>query len=287
MRLFRTRRAKIITTVLVVLALLPVGLVYGLFRYVNDTGVPVTDSLLPADGPKRLLAIFAHPDDEITVAGSLRRMSQEIGSEITLAYLTRGEAADVPKESPAELAKRRTVEVDDARQALGVDHLALFDYPDGGLPATDPAGPKKDISDLIDMYQPTVVVSFDEKIGFYGHADHAQVGVWVGEVVRARQAEKDFPVQHYYQATLPQSMIKVAKKLSPTFRDRYPDDPALGLPAPTVAMSIVSAGGQKRAALDAHVSQTGILQAVQPGYDQLPSWIYFRILSREYFTQIF
>lgn len=282
-----SRRAKIIIAVLVVLALLPVGVVYGLFRYVNDTSVPLADSLLPADGPQRLLAIFAHPDDEITVAGSLRRMSEQDGSEITLAYLTRGEAADVPKQSPQDLAARRTVEVDNARKELGVDHLELFDFPDGGLPAVDPAAPKKAISDLIDKYQPSVVVSFDETIGFYGHEDHAQVGVWVAEVMRDRRAESAFPVRRYYQATLPQSMITVAKKLSPTFRDRYPDDPALGLPAPTVAMSIVSAGSQKRAALDAHVSQVGILQAVQPGYDQLPSWIYFRILSREYFTQVF
>ncbi|NUT36584.1 MAG: PIG-L family deacetylase [Hamadaea sp.] len=282
-----SRRAKIIIAILVVLALLPVGLVYGLFRYVNDTSVPVADSLLPDDGPKKLLAIFAHPDDEITVAGSLRRMSEQDGSELTLAYLTRGEAADVPKQSPQELAGRRTVEVDDARKELGVDHLELFDYPDGGLPAVDPAGPEKVISDLVDKYRPTVVISFDEKIGFYGHEDHAQVGRWVADVMRERRAEAGFPVQRYYQATLPQSMIKVAKQLSPTFQERYPDDPALGLPAPTVAMSIVSAGARKRAALDAHVSQTGILQAVQPGYDQLPSWIYFRILSREYFTRIF
>jgi N-acetylglucosamine malate deacetylase 2 len=58
-------------------------------------------------------------------------------------------------------------------------------------------------------------------------------------------------------------------------------------PKPTVAVSISSPGAAKRAALDAHVSQVTVLQAVQPGYDKLPSWIYFRILSREYFTRVF
>ncbi|GHJ46646.1 hypothetical protein Cs7R123_39880 [Catellatospora sp. TT07R-123] len=282
-----TRRKKIIISVLACLVLLPAGVVFGLNRYVNDTDVPLVDSLLPANEPKRLLAIFAHPDDEITVAGSLRVMSEEPGADLTLAYLTRGEAANVPKSSPQDLAARRTVEVDDARKALGVDHLELFDYPDSGLPAADPAGPKKAISDLIDRYQPTVVVSFDNRVGFYGHPDHEQVGIWVDQVLAERRHEAGFPVWHFYQATLPESMITVAKKLSPTFRDMYPGDPAQGLPVPTAAMAIDGVAGSKRAALDAHVSQVGVLQAVQPGYDKLPSWIYFRILSREYFTQVF
>ena len=277
------RRWKIVAITVAVLIVLPVALVFGLNRYVNDTSVPLADTLFPGDGPKRLLAVFAHPDDEITMAGTLRRMADEPGAEITVAYLTRGEAAEVPKKSPQDLAQRRTVEIEDAAGILGAKPLELFDFPDGGLPAADATAAKATISGLIEKYRPTVVVSFDEKVGFYGHADHRQVGIWVAEVLRADRGS----VTAYYQATLPESMISVAKDLSPTFKTHYPTDPAQGLPAPTVAVSISSQGAAKREALDAHVSQVTILQAVQPGYDLLPSWIYFRILSREYFTRVF
>ncbi|MEV4413541.1 PIG-L deacetylase family protein [Catellatospora sp. NPDC049609] len=282
-----SRRNKIIVSVLACLVVLPTGIVFGLNRYVNDTGVPLTDSLFPEGAPKKLLAVFAHPDDEITVAGSLRRMSEEPDSEITIAYLTRGEAANVPKTSLSDLAERRTVEANDAGRVLGADNVELFDLPDSGLPAADATGARGIVSDLIDKYRPSVVVSFDDRVGFYGHPDHEQVGVWVKGVLGDRRHEPLFPVKHFYQATLPDSMISVAKELSPTFRDMYPADPAQGLPKPTVAMAVDSVGGEKRAALDAHASQVTVLQAVQPGYDKLPSWIYFRILSREYFTKVF
>ncbi|HEX6684127.1 MAG TPA: PIG-L deacetylase family protein [Candidatus Limnocylindrales bacterium] len=277
------RRWKILIAAVAVLLVLPAGLVFGLNRYVNDTDVPLAGSLFPATGPKRLLAIFAHPDDEITMAGTLRRMADENGADITLAYLTRGEAASVPKKSPQELAQRRTAEMRTTGSILGAKRVELFDFPDSGLPQADAVAAKALIARLIDEYQPSVVVSFDEKVGFYGHADHKQVGIWVAEVLRANRG----PVTAYYQATLPESMISVAKDLSPTFKTHYPADPALGLPEPTIAVSISAQGSVKRAALDAHVSQVTVLQAVQPGYDMLPSWIYFRILSREYFTRVF
>ncbi|WP_144119884.1 PIG-L deacetylase family protein [Catellatospora sichuanensis] len=282
-----TRRNKILLSVLACVLVLPVVTVFGLNRYVNDTSVPLTDSLFPESAPKRLLAIFAHPDDEITVAGSLRRMSEEADAEITIAYLTRGEAADVPKVSLSDLAERRTVEANNAGKVLGADNVELFDFRDSELPKADAAKAQETISALIDEYRPSVVISFDDRVGFYGHPDHAQVGVWVKTVLNTRRHAPDFPVKHFYQATLPESMISVAKDLSPTFRDMYPSDPAQGLPEPTVAMTVDSVASEKRAALDAHVSQVTVLQAVQPAYDKLPSWIYFRILSREYFTQIF
>lgn len=278
-----SRRAKVLVSLVAVVLVLPVAVVFGLHRYVNDPSVPLSDSLFPPSAPKRLLAIFAHPDDEITMAGTLRRLSDEEGAQTTVAYLTRGEAAEVPKESPQELAERRTAEIEAARIELNIDHLELFDFPDGGLPQTHAAQAKSAISGLIDRYQPTLVLSFDEKVGFYGHPDHRQVGIWVAEVLRDNRG----PVQAYYQATLPESMIELAKELSPTFQTHYPQDPAQGLPKPTVAVSIRNQGAAKRAALDAHVSQTTVLQAVQPAYDKLPSWIYFRILSREYFTKVF
>ena len=82
--------------------------------FVGNTYVMLTrfEAAFPEDSLTRCRigdAWGTRPDDEITVAGSLRRMSEEADAEITIAYLTRGEAADVPKTSLSDLAERRTV----------------------------------------------------------------------------------------------------------------------------------------------------------------------------------
>ena len=97
-------------------------------------------------------------------------------------------------------------------------------------------------------------------------------------------AQAGFPVRRLYQATLPTSMVKLALKLVDAFRTRYPKDPAQGLPAPDVAIRIPSQAASKRAVLDAHTTQVKIIADVQPGYDKVPAWLYYRLFNREYYA---
>ncbi|HRI57316.1 MAG TPA: PIG-L family deacetylase, partial [Anaerolineae bacterium] len=68
------------------------------------------------DTPRRILAVFAHPDDELSVGGALARYAAE-GVAITLVCATRGEAATIysPPEygaTPENLAEIRTRELE-------------------------------------------------------------------------------------------------------------------------------------------------------------------------------
>ena len=246
----------------------------------NDGAVPANRSLLIPGAPGTVMAIWAHPDDEITSAGTLAAMARE-GAEVVLIYLTRGEAARDTGYSPEALAQVRRREAQAAGTTLGVHAVEVFEWPDGGLATADGEAAKAVLRERIAHWNASVLISFDERIGYYGHPDHVAAGRWAREL-----AQEDNSVRRLYQATLPTALIKLALKLVAAFRNNYPTDPAAGLPAPTVAVPIARFAAAKRRLLDVHASQAKVIADVQPGYDKVPAWLYYRLFDREYFALV-
>ncbi|CAN7538435.1 PIG-L family deacetylase [Phenylobacterium sp. LjRoot164] len=248
-------------------------------KQLNDDGVSVARDLFADGAPRRVMAIWAHPDDEITCAGALAGMARD-GAELILVYLTAGEAAKDTGYTREELTRVRRAEAQAAGEHLGAAGVEVLDFPDGGLTISDPAVARAAIAGLIERFAPSLVISFDEKVGFYGHPDHIQTGRWVREVIEAGAPS----VRRLYQATLPRPMVALALKLVSAFRDNYPKAPEDGLPAPTVAVNIVAYGRRKRRLLDIHASQAKVIADVQPYADRVPHWLYYRLFDREYFA---
>ncbi|MDO8911585.1 MAG: PIG-L family deacetylase [Phenylobacterium sp.] len=247
----------------------------------NDGAVPRARSLLVAGAPRTVLAIWAHPDDEITSAGTLAAMARD-GAQVILIYLTRGEAARDTGYGREDLARVRGLEAQAAGATLRAHAVEVFEWPDGGLSATDGEAVKGVLRKRIAQWKPSVLISFDERVGYYGHPDHVAAGRWAREL-----AQEDNSVRRLYQATLPRALIRIALKLVAAFRNNYPTDPAAGLPAPTVAVPVARFATAKRRLLDVHASQAKVIADVQPGYDRLPAWLYYRLFDREYFTLAF
>lgn len=64
----------------------------GVRHEVNDSSVPRSSDLIPVNAPRRVLAVWAHPDDEVTSAGTLAELARS-GAKVSLVYLSHGEAA--------------------------------------------------------------------------------------------------------------------------------------------------------------------------------------------------
>ena len=246
---------------------------------VNDLKTPLSKDLFPFGSQRRAMAIWAHPDDEITSAGTLAEMAR-MGADLTFVYLTAGEAARDTGYSRVELAQVRRREAQAAGDLLGAARVVVLNFPDGGLTRTDPIAARAAIAELLERHAPEVVISFDEKVGFYGHPDHVLTGRWVREVVEAGAPS----VRRLYQATLPKALVSLALKLVAAFRDNYPADPAAGLPVATQAVRIARQAATKRRLLDVHASQAKVVADVQPYYDRVPAWLYYRLFDREYFA---
>ncbi|CAN5293094.1 PIG-L family deacetylase [soil metagenome] len=276
-----------LAAVVAVLVLAAGGLFLFANHAVNDDRIPKAADLFAPGAPKTVLAVWAHPDDEITSAGTLARLARS-GAQVTLVYLTHGEGAHFTGYTADQLYRMRPQEALAAGHVLGISDVVVLDYGDGKLPRADAAAAKADLKRLIAYRRPSTVISFDTKVGYYGHADHVQAGRWTDEVVReGAAADPAFPVRRLYEATLPAPMIALARKYIAAFRNHYPSEPAKGLPGPTVAVPIAGEASAKRAVLDAHRSQVKVIDDVQPYGRKLPAQLYYRLFDREYFALAF
>ena len=249
-------------------------------RYVNDETVPVTELAQSGD---RVLFVFAHPDDEIMVAGTAAGLNaKDIPTGIV--YLTRGENGPTGGlVSQEKLGEERTKEVYSIKDILGLDYLKVFDYPDSHVEDVDTSKIKASLLACIQEFKPTVIVGFDETVGLYGHEDHRLAGLYLHEVLKETAP---FNLKAYYMVTLPQPMIDLALKMSSIFRERYPKDPARGLPKADLAVNMWKCGSSKKKVLKAHKTQWEVIEDVQPYGMTIPSFLYYGIFDREYFHKV-
>jgi LmbE family N-acetylglucosaminyl deacetylase len=143
---------------------------------------------------KKIMAIFAHPDDENIIGGTLAYYTDK-GDEVVLVCATRGEVGQI---SDPALATRETIgevrqkELEKACAILGIQHLEFLDRRDSGMDGTDenkdpraliqsnPDEIKGQIVEVIRKYKPDIVITF-EPFGWYGHPDHKFTSKWVTE----------------------------------------------------------------------------------------------------------
>lgn len=158
---------------------------------------------LPAlrDRPRRLLAVFAHPDDEAYgCAGQLARAAARDDTAVVLLCLTSGEASTVlAAEGLDRDAIRRLREGRMARVAkrLGADALLLPGLPDGRL-AREPLPVLRDaVGAVLDALDPQVVLSHDPR-GVNAHPDHIAAH-WAVRAGMDGRASRRFAMLAYLQ----------------------------------------------------------------------------------------
>jgi LmbE family N-acetylglucosaminyl deacetylase len=264
----------------------PFLLIYWGRGMLHDSDVPQREELIPSVPKQKILAIFPHPDDEVTVAGTVMGL-KAAGHEVTLVCLTRGEkgnAAQIPSEE--ELARLRTAEMQLSAETLGVDELIQLDYADGGIEALGMDSLKSVVYAIIHTQKPDILLSYDSKVGLYGHSDHMLTGKAVEEVFLGSRGTTDFAPKQLYQVTLSKKQIEVALKLSAGFQKNYPKDPEKGLPAPDFSIGTQAYFSRTLQVMQAHQTQKKVLQDLMPYYDRVPGWIYSRIFDREYFREV-
>lgn len=146
-----------------------------------------------------ILAIFAHPDDELVVAPALADAAGD-GVRVKVVYATRGDAGPGVSdfEKGAELAAAREQEARCASDALGLDDPIFLDYGDGTLwqqaqsleGAQSPL--ESELRALIAEHDPVTIITWGPD-GGYGHADHRMVHALVAELVQGMTLDEGAP----------------------------------------------------------------------------------------------
>ena len=144
--------------------------------------------------PLRLMAVFAHPDDEaLAIGGTLVRYAAE-GVETFLLTATRGERGWLgnPEDFPGleALGRVREAELLAAARVLGLRDVRFLDYIDGEVDRAPQAEAVAKIVREVRRVRPQVVVTFDP-FGGYGHPDHIAVSQYASAALAAA-ADPDY-----------------------------------------------------------------------------------------------
>lgn len=247
-----------------------------------------------------LMAVHAHPDDEVLSTGGVLARYADEGIRTVLVTCTNGEQGDgVGGVKPgddghdaAAVAEQRLAELRESAAHLGITHVELLGYQDSGMDGWetnhDPAAfwnvPVEQatarLSALMEKYRPQVVVTYDEN-GGYGHPDHIQAH----RVAVAATEATGIPDKLYYTA-IPRSrmreMFAAMKANGVDFGDFEPGDD-FGTPDELIT-SLVDCSTtveRKLKALQSHASQGDSIFVLR-----MPEEVQHQVFSHEAFTRV-
>ncbi|HTJ60843.1 MAG TPA: PIG-L family deacetylase [Candidatus Saccharimonadales bacterium] len=150
----------------------------------------------------RILAVFAHPDDEVFVAGGTLAKYGRRGAEAMVLSATRGQAGQIRDASAATRHTLGTIREQELRRAcaiLGVQHVRCLDYMDGALREADFETLVRSVTDTIRDFRPDVVITFGED-GAYGHPDHVTISAATTRAFEAAGLPADARLYHSHFA---------------------------------------------------------------------------------------
>lgn len=153
---------------------------------------------------KRVLAVFAHPDDEaFGPGGALALLAQT--AEVNLVCVTDG---DIPG-SEESWAKVRREELRRSAKILGIKEVIFLDLADGSLCNANYHQAADKIQTVVRRLKPELLITFEFR-GVSGHLDHVAVSMVVSYVFRENRSIKAV----WYWGELERKSLRL-------LRDRY------------------------------------------------------------------
>ena len=130
--------------------------------------------------PRRVLAVYAHPDDADIAAGGALAAWAARGAKVDLVIVCDGAKGSLDAQTDvAQLRDQRSVELHSAAQLLGLSDVQCLGIPDGEI--TNSSEFRERLVRLIRSTQPDCVLGPDPTATFFGgvyvnHRDHRELG---------------------------------------------------------------------------------------------------------------
>jgi len=163
---------------------------------------------LPRPDPRYkadLMAVMAHEDDEVMIAGYLAKIAQDEHKRIAIVYVTNGDAGGnaVGNEAGAALGQLRQMEARRALASLGIENVWFLNQHDTpnqnvlySLDHWDHAHVLGELVRLVRITRPDVVLTWlPDPVAGENHADHQASGVAAVEAFDEAGDETRFPEQ--------------------------------------------------------------------------------------------
>jgi LmbE family N-acetylglucosaminyl deacetylase len=261
---------------------------------------------------QKIMAIFAHPDDEGVVGGTLAAYARQ-GMEVTLVCATRGEAGEIsdPALATAEtLGTVRQKELDAACEILGIQQLYFLDYCDSGMAGTaengrptsfvraDPVEVLGKLVGLMRQLKPDIVITF-EPFGWYGHPDHQATSRWAtaaytlaGDAAAYPDKGRAWQPRRLFHAVIPVSTFQTMLQEAAASGNFEVDNIAENIPveqqlkteaAVTHIVDVTPLFDIKQNAMRAHHTQF----SEEHMFSKMPRETIIKAMGNEYFIQVF
>jgi len=238
---------------------------------------------------KRLLLVFAHPDDESFSCGGTVPKYVASGWQVDLICATRGEDGsrgpftDLPQD---QLGDIRQKELQKAGVTLGINSITFLGYRDGTLAAQTPGELEDKVHKKMEELVPDAVITMDTT-GISNHPDHIKMSyvttyafqkyaAWIEDQLKDQEeAVQVFPKLYY--ASMPESVVAYLKKKKTLSAESF-GKPWQGTPDKniTTVINIMKFSATKKKALASHISQ-------QEDVDRFLSLPSQPLLKHEYF----
>ena len=261
----------------------------------------------------RLLASFAHPDDEGFGSGGTLAMLVARGAHVTLVCATNGDVGEISDPSlatPETLAQVRKRELRNAMDVTGVRDVRFLDYRDSGMAGTpenehpdslhqaDAGSVAQQLMEIIREVGPDVVITHDPS-GGYGHPDHRamcrhtteafrQTFLWEAGPGQSEYREDNGKQPLLYYVCFPRSNFQrmwrqmVELDITPPFASQ--DIDLVGTPDEevTTIIDVAEYVDTKIESLACHQTQ------IDPNgpFAQLPEEMNREIMGKEYYTLV-
>jgi N-acetylglucosamine malate deacetylase 2 len=144
---------------------------------------------------RRLLLVFAHPDDESVFAAGLACRTGAEGGTVALCTATPGEhgkMGDPPLCAREQLGFARQAELMAACAELEIGTVRVLGYPDRGLSFAPADTIRRQLVEVLRAVRPHVVVTFDPN-GSNLHPDHVAISRFTSDAVAAAGDARWFP----------------------------------------------------------------------------------------------
>ena len=262
----------------------------------------------------RLLACFAHPDDEAFPVGGALAAHARRGAAVRLLTATLGEEGEIRQDGAATretLGEIRRVELSCAVQALGLDSHDVWDYRDSGMDGWESnrhprAFTNADAAEVVARltlemrrFRPQAVLTFGPD-GLYGHPDHIAIAQWATAAFHRAADPAAFP-QQLADGLAPYQPQRLFYSVRPRgFRRQWaealrgqgiewplptPEQEGQGVPESEIHLELdVSGGGILEAKMACILCHRTQVAAGWP-YHRVPRPVAARILGREFYVR--
>lgn len=218
---------------------------------------------------KKMVLVFAHPDDESFVTAATVAKYVKAGWDVDLICATRGEAGNTGSYGeliPNRVGEIRQKELEKAATLLGISSITFLGYKDGTL-ADEPHGELEDKIYLkMEELVPDCVITFDTT-GISNHPDHIRIcyattyafqkyAMWIEDRLEGTDGYKEEHAPKLYYACVPESIVSYLKKKK-VFPEESFGRPWIGTPDKFVTTVIAARGFEtiKKKALLIHKTQ--------------------------------